>query len=1038
MKPELKSKRLLADTRSKAKMLEYSVRSAEEFRPTSNPARLFVQTIGVLGEFASYINKGDISKERVDEQRKHLLFSANFFDAFLESRLDGQSDSLLKLLGAASYYLGELPGCADVILKKIDRPCPDLDGDGLEHFLCELMIGKFAEFRSRPQTYYSRLLQQLSQELSEYFDEGTDTEPIYDLLKQIADIAYKRGSPIQLLLSDTIAAIIRLKLVNSAWNAIPHFSRLDKNQWRAAITKRTFIKELWPSQIQIGAEGIYAGASAVIQMPTSAGKTKSIELIIRSAFLANRTKLAIVVAPYRALCHEIKSTLVAAFRRENVNIDEYTDVMSMDINIDNLMETNQIIVSTPEKLNYVLKQMPELASNARLVVFDEGHQFDNGDRGITYELLVTVLRSLLPSECQLILISAVIINAESLAEWLIGPESKIVKGTKLHPTFRLVGFMSWANSEAKMTFISKDPPNEDEFSVPGVIQQLRVLTEDNERIDFPQKSKENDISLYLGFRLIKNGSVAIFCGRKDTASNLARRAASLFEYDFPYPAPSEVSNQDELNKLTFLCKKNLGAASAITKCASLGIFSHHRNVPHGIRIAVEHSMRNNLARFVICTSTLAQGVNLPLKYLIVSNVYQGTSIIKVRDFHNLIGRAGRAGMHTEGSILFADPQIYDTRRTPSGQWRWSQMRKLLEPNNSEPCLSSLLTLTNPIQNERKNRNVAFDLPAFLERYISEDRLVNNFTEEIVLANEIKGFKKNHVEKQVQERVNILASVESFLLANCEFHTDSFQDDLQRLAESTLAYFLEKEDQRDWIVNLFRVLGLNIASKTQSKEQCRKYGRTSYGYRDAVKIETWVTSNIYTLQACENEVDLFRLLWPIISEFINSASFAKCENKEILKEASLGWISGENFENLHSNFLEGTVILRGSRRYKITLEHVVDIFEGGLSFEGTLTLGSVITFLQSLESEELLPTIQKLETLQKMIRYGLPHLTAISCYELGFADRVVSMEISSIITASNLSKESIKLLMFGNQTNMEDMIKQFPSIFMERFHEILNL
>src|ERR1700738_4950700 len=77
-------------------------------------------------------------------------------------------------------------------------------------------------------------------------------------------------------------------------------------------------------------------------------------------------------------------------------------------------------------------------------------------------------------------------------------------------------------------------------------------------------------------------------------------------------------------------------------------------------------------------------------YLLVTSVYQGLERIKVRDFHNLIGRAGRAGMHTEGTILFADPNVYDKRRSPDQSWRWSQVRELLEPANSEPCVSSLL------------------------------------------------------------------------------------------------------------------------------------------------------------------------------------------------------------------------------------------------------------------------------------------------------------------------------------------------------------
>ncbi|MCK7577805.1 MAG: hypothetical protein MZV65_19770 [Chromatiales bacterium] len=60
----------------------------------------------------------------------------------------------------------------------------------------------------------------------------------------------------------------------------------------------------------------------------------------------------------------------------------------------------------------------------------------------------------------------------------------------------------------------------------------------------------------------------------------------------------------------------------------------------------------------------------------MTSVYQGMERIKVRDFHNLIGRAGRAGMHTEGSVLFADPMIYDKRKARNDEWRWDQVKEL--------------------------------------------------------------------------------------------------------------------------------------------------------------------------------------------------------------------------------------------------------------------------------------------------------------------------------------------------------------------------
>jgi hypothetical protein len=67
-----------------------------------------------------------------------------------------------------------------------------------------------------------------------------------------------------------------------------------------------------------------------------------------------------------------------------------------------------------------------------------------------------------------------------------------------------------------------------------------------------------------------------------------------------------------------------------------------------------------MLKFVLCTSTLAQGVNLPIRYLIISGTMQGVERIKARDFRNLVGCSGRAGMHTEGTIWLEPPESATT------------------------------------------------------------------------------------------------------------------------------------------------------------------------------------------------------------------------------------------------------------------------------------------------------------------------------------------------------------------------------------------
>jgi replicative superfamily II helicase len=130
-------------------------------------------------------------------------------------------------------------------------------------------------------------------------------------------------------------------------------------------------------------------------MPTSAGKTRATELIIRSAFLANRTSLAVIVSPFRSLCHDIRAYLAKAFNGETIGINEATDASQLDLTVEELWQRKTVLIVTPEKLLYILRRTPELAQQIGLIIYDEGHQFDSPGRGAAYELLLTSLKLLL-------------------------------------------------------------------------------------------------------------------------------------------------------------------------------------------------------------------------------------------------------------------------------------------------------------------------------------------------------------------------------------------------------------------------------------------------------------------------------------------------------------------------------------------------------------------------------------------------------------------------------------------------------------------
>lgn len=1038
MRPEQKSQLLLGVTRSKAKMLEYSVPEEHHIKITQDPAKLFTISIGLLGDLAAAINRDEPDPDTLSELRTNLLFSARFFDSYLQSKLNETLDPYLVLLGSASYYLCDLPGSASVLAKRIDGDCPDLDGDGLEVLLLWFLQADLRTYFDGADGPFGGYIDGILKWILQFFEDGNGEENLLDLATKLRTAVYEFGTPRQLLFGDVIAAVLRKKLENSAWKALPSYSGLPRDKWLHALQKDSFIKELWPAQHLLGKADVLKGKSAIVQMHTSAGKTKATELILRSAFLAERVSLAIIIAPFRALCHEIKNSLAEALHNETTKVDELSDALQTDFEITELLGHQQILVVTPEKLLYVLRHSPELAAHVGLLIFDEGHQFDSGTRGITYELLLTSLRSMIPEGTQKVLISAVISNAEAVGEWLNG-EPNVVEGTTLIPTFRSVGFASWLDQLGRIEYVDSRDAEQGEFFVPRVIERFILGRKKRERTDrfFPEKTDGQAIALYLGLKLVPNGSIAVFCGRKSTAASVCEKAVDIIERGAPLALPSDFSDAQEVARLTHLHVENLGADAPVSQSAAHGIFSHHGNTPHGIRLAVEHAMRDDLVRFVVCTSTLAQGVNLPIRYLIVTSVYQGMERIKVRDFHNLIGRAGRAGMHTEGSILFADPVIFDKRKARNDKWRWDQVKELLEPRNSEPCISNLLLIFDPIKSDDEKYTITMEALDFAKAYIDDPDEIAKLAAGIAARHGDKNFSRDGVERQIASRISLICAVESFLLSHWDESEDALSEaDVTRMAEGTLAFFLADDKKKELIRRLFQLLAENISANTDPSRR-RIYGRTLYGIQDAYAIEEWVQSNAVNLLTIVDEKELLDLAWPLINRHINGGVFTKIDKPEVAREIVHGWIDGKPFSDLLKIIHKREAkIIGGGRRRGFKIDHVVNICEGTLSYDVALVLGAVCEFIEKLDLDGTGELISRLLLFQKRLKYGLATETSIGLYELGFSDRVISQDLAESLNLIVTKKKDLVRALKQNRERAMTVMEKYPKLFQKNMSEIL--
>lgn len=1039
MKPKKKSQRVLKVTQSQAKMFEYSVPAEAHIELKGDPAELFSLTIAILGDAAARVNRTDVFP---DYEGKNLQFSARFFNAYLEGRFSDATDAYLLLLASAAFYLSHVPGSSLVLAKKVSTDTLDLEVDGLEHLLLWLLLGARGDFTEVTEGIFKKEIQDCAATLAGYYAGTTKPESCATAASELRSTGYAVGSPRQLLFADICAALIQLRIQNSARRCLPLYSNLPLNKWESALNKEGFLQELWPSQQLLGEKGVYAGASAIVQMPTSAGKTRATELIIRSAFIAGRTSLSIIVAPFRALCHEISDAFKEAFRDENISVDELTDVLQPDFDFDflltesfEILEQKRILVVTPEKLLYVLRHTPELAESIGLVIYDEGHQFDSGTRGVTYELLLTSLKRRIPQDAQTVLISAVISNAEAIGSWLLGENPTIASGLNLSPMQRRVAFTGWSSPLGQLHFMEEDELETEDFFVPRTVTQhlLKKNGKGKGKL-FPKKpEKKNDnsnsLAAYLGIKLVSQGSIAIFCGQKATVSGICSEIVDAYDRDLPLPKPIDVSNREEITKIASLYNANLGKDAATSQASALGALSHNSNTPHGIRLAVEHAMKEGHARFIVCTSTLAQGVNLPIRYLIVTSVYQGRDQIKVRDFHNLIGRAGRAGMHVEGTILFADPRIYDGRVRKEYQWRWPQAQKLLNQENSEPVSSSIQRLFEPFRSDDGRNSITLDLVDVARWYTANKSELQTSLTEFATKNADSKFTVKGLIDQAQWKFKIFAAIESYLMAHWEESAEDSRS--QELAEGTLAYALVSDEQKKQLLELFGILVEHVRSIVPDAERRMVFARTLQGVTTNIELEKWVTEQFETLKQVESHEELLQILWPMISEGIENGTFQKIDKPEAIVETALRWISGASFQDIFRELSQKDVkIFWGKKKRRLTVEHIVDICESAFGYDGALRIGAVADLLSSQNSddEERQVLVERLGELHKRFKYGLPSTSAVALYECGFADRVVAQHLSNIVGSTLITRPAAVLSLKGQQQAVRHVLEGYPKYF----------
>jgi hypothetical protein len=450
----------------------------------------------------------------------------------------------------------------------------------------------------------------------------------------------------------------------------------------------------------------------------------------------------------------------------------------------------------------------------------------------------------------------------------------------------------------------------------------------------------------------------------------------------------------------------------------MGVLSHHAATPHGLRLAIEHAMKRGHARFVICTSTLAQGVNFPIRYLVITTTQQGAESIMVRDFHNLMGRAGRAGMHTEGSVIFSSPAIFDERGPQKDGWKWQAAKHLLDADNSEPSRSVLLKLFEPFQQRGVPPVVQPMLGQWLDLAFADQARIDEIVAEalaiqpLISAAQFRPF--------IEERAHAIQQIAAFLAANMDFDDPAADDRIQELATHTLGYFLATDNVRLALIETFRMIAASIKARADGDLQSI-IRRSPLPPSVAAELQAWVAANLEVMNEATLNGTLLDIVGAAVLPHASDRSIRAMSDRAALPRLLAAWADGENYEHL-LQILEEDPTLRISNR-KPTVEDAVSIGEGGFGYDVAMLVAAITDLVEPIDGN----LHAALEHLQKRVKYGLTLLSAIAMYEAGFADRVVATVLGTIWPLA-LDRAGVRAASRAPNGGMAAALQAYPEYF----------
>lgn len=532
-----------------------------------------------------------------------------------------------------------------------------------------------------------------------------------------------------------------------------------------------------------------------------------------------------------------------------------------------------------------------------------------------------------------------------------------------------------------------------------------------------------DIAIYYANKLCKNGGAAIFANRTRSVQTIIQQIIDLDSREYDLSGIQKYSNTLEMSRIAKLMADYYGCDHPYTKACNLGVAPHYSNLPNGLRLAIEYAFRKKDLHLVICTSTLAQGVNIPIKYLFMTSFMLDQNSMKIRNFQNLMGRTARSGMYTEGSVIVTDSKLFDNKnnRRNGGFYKWENCVKMFDSHAAEPCESSILWLVQDIEINHDDHVKGVYIANYIINNYSHWDCFESCYEKILQAYERKKQTPMNpksvavLKTALTVRQHVIETIENhlcFVLSNDE--GSDAQVVALELCKETLAYFMANDAEKTLLEKIFDVIAQK--AKTVDRVKIKRYSKSMLGIDDALIIEAWLAETQFMEQQLSDS-EIFEML---LSFFIDTHKIGKTE---------------EYFPDICRMWLDGYSFIAMKKATGLLISDIESLCSKLISYEFSFFIGNIIDVIDDDDDENRALLVSKLLLLQRKLKYGVCSETAISICEKVFNDRLLANSITEQIGAESIDTNHIIDALKMCKEKILGFLSVYPTYFSVRINWI---